>query len=312
VETLSWNAEHMGVHIAGLQVRERKGKRYRVLHYSIQMELKDVSTRYWIKAWSLKNKRAKTAVPIVSSPMISESLFDRQKISQNLLKSFELGSGIGKSQVLREVVESKRHHLARGQERPSDMSQSLSSQRFEQRPAINAGHFTPMNPPFSHVERRGSLSEHDRNGSVPNPSKASEVRIRQSTDSSVEYAEGAPRNNGGICDQIRAPFKVLADACLGCWTCLFRKTSCGKEPEVCRECLELGLLCEYGCPRWWYDEDLREAQKTINAGLISRQKASLRKRKRSVGQTTSAFSPTNRAPIGHRADAEVRSESLII
>jgi hypothetical protein len=298
----------MGVHIAGLQVRERKGKRYRVLHYSIQMELNDVSTRYWIKAWSLRNKLAKTAVPIVSSPMISESLFDRQKISQNLLKSFELGSGIGKSQVPREVVESKGHHLARGQERPSDMSHRFSSPRFEQRRAmaINAGHFTPMDPPSSHVERRGSLSDRDRTGPVPNPSKGSEVGMRQSTDSSVEYAEGAPRNNGGICDQIRAPFKVLADACLGCWTCLFRKTGCGKEPEVCRECLELGLLCEYGCPRWWYDEDLREAQKRINAGLISRQKASLRKRKRSVGQTTSAFSPINRAPIRHRADAEGR------
>jgi hypothetical protein len=215
VETLGWNAEHMGVHIAGLQVRKRKCKRYRVLHYSIQMELKDVSTRYWIKAWSLQNKRAKTAVSIVSSPMISESLIDRQKISQNLLKSFELGSGIAKTQV-REMVDSKRHHLARGQERPSNMSHSFSSPRFEQRPsamAINTGHFTPMDPPSSHVERWGSLSDRDRNGLVPNPSKASEVRMRQSTDSSVEYAEGAPRNNGGICDQIRAPFKVLADTC---------------------------------------------------------------------------------------------------
>jgi hypothetical protein len=299
----------MGVNIAGLQVRERKGKRYRILRYSIQMELKDVSTRYWIKAWSFKSKRTKTAVPIVSPPENGESLFDRQKISQNLLKSFELGSGIGKSQVPREVIESERHHLARGEERPSNMSHSSSSPRFEQRPsatAIRAGHFTPMDPPFPHVERRGSLPDCDWNDPVQNLSKPSELRMRQSTDSSVEYAEGAPRNNGGICDQIRPPFKVLTDACLGCWTCLFRKTGCGKEPKTCRECLELGLLCEYGCPRWWYNEELREAQKRINAGLISRKKASLRKRKRSIGQTTSAFSPVNRTPIRHPAGTEVR------
>jgi len=115
---------------------------------------------------------------------------------------------------------------------------------------------------------------------------------RARAEGSAEYkdaSEGTLRNNGG------------------CWTCLFRKTACTGGIPSCHTCLQLGLVCEYGRPRWWHDENLREAQKKINNNILSDHKKTLKlSEKRSTrpkpAQRTNTFVPVN-------VDSSRRSEN---
>ena len=84
----------MGVSISGLHTKPGGKATYRVMRYSIQMQMRDVGTRYRIKAWSLNKRNPKTATEIFSNPLRCESSFDHREISQSLSESFALGDGI--------------------------------------------------------------------------------------------------------------------------------------------------------------------------------------------------------------------------
>jgi hypothetical protein len=132
----------MGVQIGGLQVRKRNGRSYRVLRYSIRMQLKEVGTKYWIKAWSLNSKRMDTAVPIDSKKLDCESIFDTHEISQNLSRSFELGSG----------VENPPSHLP--ERFPNFIPQPQSSHEVQRRPSFSPLSLERPNEQLRPVERQ--------------------------------------------------------------------------------------------------------------------------------------------------------------
>jgi hypothetical protein len=172
----------MGVQIGGLQVRKRNGRSYRVLRYSIRMQLKEVGTKYWIKAWSLNNKRMDTAVPIDSKKLGCESIFDTHEISQNLSRSFELGSGVGNPPS----------HLP--ERFPNFIPQPQSSHEVQRRPS-----FSPLSPerpneqlrpvgrqqlgssahprPPSHAEGSHALQQQLKEGQVRPHAAASELSL---------------------------------------------------------------------------------------------------------------------------------------
>jgi Na+-translocating ferredoxin:NAD+ oxidoreductase RnfC subunit len=65
---------------------------------------------------------------------------------------------------------------------------------------------------------------------------------------------------------------------------------CDTVAPKCSECVSLGLVCEYGRPVWWYDEDLKQEQKEINKRLIKEHKAMLALRRKSLERTRQADS----------------------
>ena len=79
----------------------------------------------------------------------------------------------------------------------------------------------------------------------------------------------------------------------------------------CTECSNLGLVCEYGRPHWFYDDKLKEAQKEINQGLITKHK--IRTGNRAPRSARSGVSSP--APAGPSANSFVpvnRTENSII
>jgi len=49
-EKLKWNLKRVGVDISTLEVLP--DDTFRILRYSIQMQMREVGTKYWIKTWS--------------------------------------------------------------------------------------------------------------------------------------------------------------------------------------------------------------------------------------------------------------------
>ncbi|TAQ85863.1 hypothetical protein B7494_g5806 [Chlorociboria aeruginascens] len=108
-DIIEWKPKDMGVAITGLQeIRRNNRATYRVLHYSIQMQMSEVGTKYWIKAWSLKNKRPESATAVLSKPVEFRSLFTQDAISENLDHSFKLGPAIFPSETSSDHIPSSK------------------------------------------------------------------------------------------------------------------------------------------------------------------------------------------------------------
>jgi hypothetical protein len=100
-ETLTWNPKEFGVDLHTLEISYDHGKAapLRVLRYAIQMEMREVGTKYWVKTWSwTKPYKTKGRVRqiLCSEPSDREALFTPQEISRNLAVSYDLGPGMRK------------------------------------------------------------------------------------------------------------------------------------------------------------------------------------------------------------------------
>jgi hypothetical protein len=97
-EKLKWNLKKVGVDIDTLEVSQDDA--FRILRYSIQMQMREVGTKYWVKTWSWTNP-ATTPGRRVRKILLSEAhdrqaLFTPQEISRNLAVSYDLGPGMRK------------------------------------------------------------------------------------------------------------------------------------------------------------------------------------------------------------------------
>jgi hypothetical protein len=100
-EKLTWNPKEIGVDLNTLEISydHGKAKQLRVLRYAIQLQMREVGTKYWVKTWSwTKPYRTKGRVRQIlsSEPSDREALFTSQEISRNLAVSYDLGPGMKK------------------------------------------------------------------------------------------------------------------------------------------------------------------------------------------------------------------------
>jgi hypothetical protein len=75
------------------------GKPYKILKYSIQLQMKETGTKYWAKMWSSEKMKSKTGMSVwsLSEPAERKALFTAQAISQSLAESFELDDNNSKA-----------------------------------------------------------------------------------------------------------------------------------------------------------------------------------------------------------------------
>ncbi|KAE9366137.1 hypothetical protein N431DRAFT_430296 [Stipitochalara longipes BDJ] len=96
-EKLKWNLKKVGIDINNLETSD--DDTFWILRYSIQMQMREVGTKYWVKTWSW-TKPAKTKGRIrqilLSEAHYRQALFTPQEISKNLAVSYELGPGTRK------------------------------------------------------------------------------------------------------------------------------------------------------------------------------------------------------------------------
>ena len=100
-EKLTWNPKEIGVDLNTLEISYDHGKAepLRVLRYAIQLQMREVGTKYWVKTWSwTKPYKTKGRVrQILSSYLVTAKLSShRQEISRNLAVSYDLGPGMRK------------------------------------------------------------------------------------------------------------------------------------------------------------------------------------------------------------------------
>jgi hypothetical protein len=72
---------------------------FRILHYSIQMQMREVGTKYLIKTWSWTkpaNTKGRVRQILSSEAHDRHALFTPQGISRNLAVSYDLGPGMRK------------------------------------------------------------------------------------------------------------------------------------------------------------------------------------------------------------------------
>ncbi|KAH8756517.1 hypothetical protein BGZ57DRAFT_772360 [Hyaloscypha finlandica] len=100
-EKLIWNPEKIGINLNTLEIScdRSKNKPFRVLRYAIQMQMREVGTKYWVKTWSW-TKPAKTKGRVQQILRFEaderQALFTPQEISRNLAASYDLGPGMRK------------------------------------------------------------------------------------------------------------------------------------------------------------------------------------------------------------------------
>lgn len=90
----------MGVIPQHLERHTQKGKTYVSLRYSLQMQMQEVGTTYFIKAWSWTapwKKGGRVLVVLRSRAHERAAVFETQQISENLSMSYALGPGTQKS-----------------------------------------------------------------------------------------------------------------------------------------------------------------------------------------------------------------------
>jgi hypothetical protein len=100
-EKLTWNPKDIGVDLNTLEISydHSKTEPLRILRYAIQIEMREVGTKYWVKTWSwTKPYKTKGRVRqiLFSEPSDREALFTPQEISRNLAVSYDLGPGMRK------------------------------------------------------------------------------------------------------------------------------------------------------------------------------------------------------------------------
>jgi hypothetical protein len=207
-------------------MRPWKQPPYRTLRYSIQMQLREVGTNYWIKAYYLDNKKEKKYASVRSEATERQALFHAQEISQNLSQSRKLGSGIrfegdpaDDVDVSTELQQPHQTTSNSEQSRPADSistcgmsKESVPSPdpiagepapRFVQYPSkLDSGIYpstlaTPGFPP--NPKKRTASGESPRQRLHKFSKNPLNIRPtqRQSIESSGEYSLGTRRNNGG-------------------------------------------------------------------------------------------------------------------
>ena len=212
----------------------KDGLPYRDLHYSIQMQMREVGTKYWIKAWSPSTKGRKNMKVVFSDATERQTLFGLHEIerSSNLSESRRFGSGLrvedGPSEESALPVESQQtnpqtsttDHIL-----PSSILKESSSTQVQMPgPASSSISHTTIEAPMSEPHLRQpqprpvpSSTEHKSSPiTVPNkrsvmgqdaaqsrmisrsPLQNSKTPQRQRIDGSSKSL-GSPRKNGGEC-----------------------------------------------------------------------------------------------------------------
>lgn len=189
-ETLKWDPLEIGVSVGGLQIkRSQHGSLYKIIHYSIQMQMREVGTKYWIKAWSLNNKSRQV---VFSDAIERQTVFGPHEIerSLNLSESRKLGSGIRAEDNPSEEVEPAVEAQLATIEAP------VSEPHFEQ-PETGSCSAGLKKTPSS--RKRGAPNQGPRRPRVFSRSPLQHARTlqRQSSEDSSEYPLGTPRKNGG-------------------------------------------------------------------------------------------------------------------
>jgi hypothetical protein len=209
---------------------------YRILRYSIQMQMKEVGTKYWVKLWWWKEgqtKRYRELVTSLSEPQERLALFNSQEISRGLSISYKFGAGTrlegeidrteANNQLNRQrsdnpgqksdrVVDATgpsiqprspivEHILSQLSNIESEQSQSSPSPRAPRALVAPMLSMTAQNA-LSDLQKKRTTSTPDPLADMsPSPSQSSLKFIRptkrQSTENCVEYSVGAPRNSGG-------------------------------------------------------------------------------------------------------------------
>jgi hypothetical protein len=226
-ETVTWDPQRFGFPVSELEARGRGKLQYKALHYSLQMQLREVGTKYWIKAWY----KSKTQIrAVLSEATERQALFQSQEISHNLSESHELGSGIRSEEDL-----SDDHDLPMGSQKLSQQgsgpfqhiaeptaADAITKQKKPQDNVLSPSTTTIFQPPSSvsypaNLEGDSIPATSGRSTLPSNPRKRrgstegarqpfrefskSPMNIRptqrQSIESNSEYSLGAPRNNGG-------------------------------------------------------------------------------------------------------------------
>lgn len=282
-EKLTWDPEKIGINLNTLEIScdRSKNKPFRVLRYAIQMQMREVGTKYWVKTWSW-TKPAKTKGRVqqilLSEADECQALFTPQEISRNLAASYDLGPGMRKEAGNEDGESRRAHQHDKGAKDPST-AHSLANQALhvESSSRIASTIVVDQAPHGNHTSAPSSSFRHDLLSAQwdfsqyrqqsHSPLRTVRPSQRQSIEGNAEYSIGAPRNNGG------------------CWTCKFRNVKCDILTPKCNECASLGLICEYGRPTWWYDDDLKQVQKETNKHLIKEHKALLALGRQSLDRT---------------------------
>jgi hypothetical protein len=228
-EELTWDPKQNGIALERLEKRpDKNGILCRVLHYSIQMQMREVGTKYWVKVWSFflspgGDHEALTAHCFQAKER--DAVFASQHLSQNLAESYRLAPGLeereiraggnaaASSQVLKNPNSNRpespslprRVDLSQFQDRTDRAQSSLvnESSVSNKRPS----HQTPPAPPVSTLTTstvsgaKRTASTHGGRGKLQansqSPLRTSQPTQRLSTKSGVEYSLGASRHSGG-------------------------------------------------------------------------------------------------------------------
>jgi hypothetical protein len=194
------------------------------------MQMREVGTKYWIKAWSLNNKNKKKITAVLSEATERQALFQSQEISHNLSESRKLGSGIHfdddpsddhdfpmEPQELNQQSSRSIQHIV---SLPQAAAIIAHRQPEDNVPSpFTTASFQPPNlvTYAENLERdylpvtlaRSTLSSNPRKRSASADGARQLFRTfsrsplnirptkRQSIESNCEYSLGAPRNNGG-------------------------------------------------------------------------------------------------------------------
>ena len=231
-EFITWNPGLVGIETRDLEVkRPKRGQSHRELRYSILMQLKEVSTKYWIKAWSLQRPKVGRGKPepkaSLSSPTEREALFTCQEISKSLSESFKLGKGLSKDagvkedaldlarerlQLRREAASSRKpsapslpprssDHTIQSAEKSttaSNMSDAKHSNSAQPVPISSLGEYVSVQT--SSIAQRTPAQGRPTLGALhssTNPHREIGLSPRPSTEKKIECGVGARRINGG-------------------------------------------------------------------------------------------------------------------
>lgn len=191
-ETITWDPQLFGVSILGLEEKRlMRQPAYRVLRYSIQMQLRKVETIYWIKAYALKKKSAKTAIPMLSKPIRRDAILQDGEMSLNLSESFRFGKGLaratGPTRNLNYSFE--REEKTQPDSGPSASNNTTSSRPSQPRPELDPGQY---GQPDHHWTELAPSSFYGR--SAPSRVEAPSSPSAQELDPSVDMAEDSLAN----------------------------------------------------------------------------------------------------------------------
>ncbi|KAL2068743.1 hypothetical protein VTL71DRAFT_15081 [Oculimacula yallundae] len=152
------NDRKPGVTVADLDSeRTKDGERYKVLRYSLDLLVNEVSTSIWVKVFSSKKIKKKTHrnVAFLSEPILREPLFTPQAISQSLADSFELDTGSKKI----EPVQSQERSVHKSNQPDPEQTIIVLPAEASMRSRVNTHstrttlHKTPMiSPTFNNSE----------------------------------------------------------------------------------------------------------------------------------------------------------------